>query len=72
MVLRPRERENRIREIRTVLLKASRADTPTGALRLIKEAAAQLVLLIQLETTEGEDSETETDPGRAARAETTR
>jgi len=66
MVLKPKQRELRVREIRSTLLDATRAATPTGALLKLKEAAEQLTILIRLET-EGGPSETETDPHHKAR-----
>jgi hypothetical protein len=50
MVLRPKEREIRVREIRNTLLIATRAQTPSGALKLLREAADQLTVLLKLET----------------------
>ncbi len=65
MGLRPRDQENRIREIRNKLHDADRCPTPTGALMLLKEAADQLTILINLQTTQkGNGHETEADPGR--------
>ncbi len=72
MVLRPREREIRVREIRNKLLEATRVDTPTGALICLREAADQLTILIKLETREGETCETETGTGLPQKVETTR